>query len=498
MLIPTLKAHLPKCSNLTGILLLSISILLAWQATLYSMRDSTGNLQNPCEFDSTLASELQLILNTEIERLDVPGVSVAIHMADQGIWLGTSGVSEPFTPDSIRPDMLFSIASITKTFMAALILQLNEEGALSIDDSLYRWLPAYPHIDSTISIRQLLNHTSGIFSFHENPAFWDTIFAAPDHFWTAEDMILTFVERPYFQPGEAWHYSNTNYLLLGIIIREATDSEVSHELRTRFLEPLNLTNTYLDIEEEIQGDIAHDWYDIDRDGEPEDISGIPRTSRYSAIWTGGAMVSTAEDVSNWIRVLYGGDVLSGESREEMLDFMNIPYGWYPITGYGLGTERFELFERELWGHAGDIPGFNSVAVHSPELDVTITVLVNCSVDNSANEIACELLEFILDYLDVESPHSESETSPNHFDLLPNFPNPFNSSTSLQFLLPQPSEVSLTIHDVSGREIATLVNDQLVAGYYRINWYSGSNPSGVYFCRLDTADFNKLIKLVLLE
>ena len=253
--------------------------------------------------DSSLINELQYVLDSVRIEQDVEGASVSINFGDSGDWLGVSGESHPDSP--IRTDHLFSIASITKTFTAAAILQLAEEEALALDDSLYRWLPPFEWIDSTITIRQLLNHTSGVFSFHESGAFWDSIYTDHERFWTPEEMIRYFVDYPYFEPSEGWHYSNTNYLLLGMIIREATESEVSTEFRERFLDPLELNNSYLDIEEEYEGEIAHGWHDIDSDGDRDDIFQFPRTSWYSAIWTGGAMVSTPDDISRWARALYG-------------------------------------------------------------------------------------------------------------------------------------------------------------------------------------------------
>ncbi|NQT35812.1 beta-lactamase family protein, partial [bacterium] len=382
-----------------------ISLLLCIQSTSFAFNPTKNPQITPCEFDSVLTHELQNILDSERENRDLQGISASIIMPDQRTWRGVSGLSEAEEPDSIRPDMLFSIASITKTFTAALLLQLVEENRLDLGDSIYQWLPAFEHIDSTITIRQLLNHTSGVFSFHENPACWDSLFSNPDRFWSPEEMIETFIEYPYFPPGEGWHYSNTNYLLLGMIICTATDSEVSDQLGERFFEPFDLNHTFLDIEDELVGDLAHGWHDLDDDGERDDIYFIPRTSWYSALWTGGAMVSTAEDISIWSQALYGGEVLDQASLEEMLDFGEIPHGWNPITGYGLGVELFELYGRELWGHAGDIPGYNSLMIYLPEDSVSITVLVNSDVDNSSNEIGYRLLEAILDYLDAPPPPS---------------------------------------------------------------------------------------------
>lgn len=112
--------------------------------------------------------------------------------------------------------MLFSIGSITKNFVAALTLQMAEQGTLSLEDKLSAWLPAYPYIDSTIIIRQLLNHTSGIYRFWENDSLWNALKKDRNRIWTPEE-VLGYIKEPHFAAGKSWRYSNTNYLLMGII-----------------------------------------------------------------------------------------------------------------------------------------------------------------------------------------------------------------------------------------------------------------------------------------
>ncbi|MBW2429082.1 MAG: serine hydrolase, partial [Deltaproteobacteria bacterium] len=147
----------------------------------------------PAAADSslTLADKLQQVLDTELARHHGIGVSAAVIIPARTSWHGVSGVSHGTT--SITPEMLFGIGSITKNFMAALILQLAEEGKLSLEDSLSKYLSINPNINGTITIRQLLNHTSGIYNFSEHPSVWDTIFANPQRLWTPEEILTNFV-----------------------------------------------------------------------------------------------------------------------------------------------------------------------------------------------------------------------------------------------------------------------------------------------------------------
>ena len=347
----------------------------------------------------TLAEELQQVLDTERGRHNVMGVSAAVIIPGRTPWHGVSGVSHGTT--SITTDMLFGIASITKNFMAALILQLAEEGKLSLEDPLSKYLPSYPNIDSTVTIRQLLNHTSGIFDFIKHPSIWDTIFANVLRLWTPEEILANSVLQPYFSPGTGWHYSSTNYTLLGMIVEVITGSKVSTELRNRFFDPLSLTGTFFDIEEQITGVIAHRWYDFNADGTPDDISFLIRTSEYSAYWTASSIFTTADDLARWSQALFRGNVLSRFILDQMLTFHSPTPGEPGIIGYGLGTVRFapELFAgEEAFGHSGWVFGYSTAMVYFPEYDVSISILMNENNDNCLAAIAGGLIRVVINYL----------------------------------------------------------------------------------------------------
>ena len=283
---------------------------------------------------------LQNKLDEGVQALGLMGASVSVLIPGRGEWLGVSGLSDPVAGETIRPDMIFSAGSITKNMVAALVLDLAEEGLLTLEDSLGQWLPAYPNIHGGITIRQLLNHSSGLFDFTEHPAYENSLFADLTREWTPEEIVTTFVEAPHFPPGASQEYSSTNYILAGMIIKQATGSEVSSELRSRFLTPLNLNSTFFEGEEQIIGEVAHGWRDIDGDGILDDIFPLQLTAVWSATWTAGAIFSTAEDIAHWGEALFGGQVITQASLNEMLDFL-------PGLGYGLGTYKVELQGREM-------------------------------------------------------------------------------------------------------------------------------------------------------
>ncbi len=327
-----------------------------------------------------LPDALQAALDSARSIFDVTGASAAMIIPGYGLWLGTSGYSNPPTHDTITSDMLFNIGSNTKTFIAATMLQLQEEGVLSLNDPLHRWLPTYRqdqyrYIDSNITIRQLLSHTSGV-----DDIDWpwlpvvDSLLANPDKFWLPESVLTAFVHAPDFAPGTGYSYSNTNYILAGMIIREATRSTISAQLHQRFLNPLNLTSTFFPVEESIAGIRARPWGDLNFGATNRtDLSWLPLTGQYSWIWTAGALFSRPDNMARWIANLYGGYVLEDSSLAQMLTFSPQSEGTY-----GLGVYRREVEGCLLVGHDGMYFGYEAEMMYCPEARLAIAIAYNCN------------------------------------------------------------------------------------------------------------------------
>ncbi|UCF38804.1 MAG: beta-lactamase family protein [Acidobacteriota bacterium] len=317
---------------------------------------------------------LQGVIDQVVSGYSAVGISGAVVVHGDVIWTGASGNSFPGTP--VTTDMYFDIGSIAKSYLAALILKLSEEGALSLQDTLNEWLPKYKNIDPTITIRQLLNHTSGVFNFTRHPYFWSDVFRNPSRKWTPEQ-VLGYALEPDFEPGTFWTYSNTNYTLLGMIAEKAAGSSLSEALRSRLLEPLGLEHTFLEAEEGVPGVLAHGWFDINGDGKYEDIGDIDRTSQVSASWGGGGMVATAVDVAQWACALFEGKVLGADSLSQMLDFREVSNPPIPfMVGYGLGTLKAEVAGREVIGHGGDMLGYTAMMFYLPQERITFSFLLN--------------------------------------------------------------------------------------------------------------------------
>jgi D-alanyl-D-alanine carboxypeptidase len=320
------------------------------------------------------AQELQDALDNGLEQYGGMGISAAIIVPGYANWLGVSGVSYGTTP--ITTDTLFSAGSATKLYTAITILQLAEEGVLTLEDPISKWLPVYPQVDSTISIRQLLNHTGGVFDMVRHPDYWQAMFSDPDKVWQPEEIITNFLLEPYFPKGTGWHYSTPGYILLRMIIKEATGSDLSSIYRERLLKPLALDHTFLAGEEELPENTAHGWFDVDGDGKYDDLPSF--TSFYTGI--GGGIYASAEDMAKLSHALFSEHRLLNErSYEQMLTFHSPTPGEPLAAGYGLGVVEFspDLFNGlEIWGHSGNAPGFAAGCLYLPDYDVSIGIAVN--------------------------------------------------------------------------------------------------------------------------
>ena len=182
---------------------------------------------------------LRAALSARLERLrakyGIPGISASILFADGSIWRGAAGLADVAAKRKVTDDTAFPVASVSKTFTAALILDLVEDGLLDLDATVRSYLPTLG-ISRKITVRQLLDHTSGLRDFYFHPRIDKALLTRPARVWDAA-RSLTYVGKPYAKPGTSWHYSNTNYLVLGLVAEAVGGGSVAEQLRTRFLDP---------------------------------------------------------------------------------------------------------------------------------------------------------------------------------------------------------------------------------------------------------------------
>ena len=254
----------------------------------------------PSGMDPDRAAALQSTLDGLRTSLHVPGLSLAIRLPDTTIWTAVSGQGEMAPhPPALTPNVAFSAGSIPKTVVGALVMQEVERGVIRLDDPVSRWLPSYPN-GATIRIDQLLSHTSGLYNYFNNPQYNALVFGRPTHKWTLAE-ILQLVRPPLAKPGVAYSYSNTNFILLGKILRNATHQSLGALIRSRLLTPLGLGHTaFQDIAptlaDSAQGYLLNrgKWRSF------SDGSGYrPNTSGATVAWAAGAILSTPSDLVRW-------------------------------------------------------------------------------------------------------------------------------------------------------------------------------------------------------
>ena len=250
-------------------------------------------------------------------------------------------------------------------------------GTIGLDDPLARYVPTFPNA-ANITIRELLNHTSGIRDlFDQSTGIPEAIVAHPAATWTA-DQVLAMIGKPYWAPGTGYHYSNTDFVLLGMVIETVTGQSVASLVRSQFLTPLGLDHTFLQTEEDVQGAEAHGY--IGKASAPVDRSAgtmLPFTAEATAVGFAGAYVSTPSDLALWASALYGGDVLDQATLASMVDISpsmafkkNQPYP------YGMGFEEITVAGQVAWGHRGYLDGFWSAMEYLPAYHVSVVVLSN--------------------------------------------------------------------------------------------------------------------------
>jgi D-alanyl-D-alanine carboxypeptidase len=367
----------------------------AWLAAIACVFPMCANAGPPDALP--FAQELQDVLDNGLRTTSGTGVAAAVVVAGKGEWVGVSGMSDPTAAAAVEPDMLFDIASVGKVFVATIVLQLAEEGKLTLDDRLTRWLPAFPNVDSTITIRQLLNHTSGVYQFFSNPLLWKQLGKDRARRWTAPE-VLAYLEAPYFKPGGGFRYSNSNYTLLGMIIEKATGSRISTLLRRRFWQPLGLSSPFDFVEEESSGPLAHVWGTLDERGAERDLTSEPRLAHESIVHPSGGIFMTAVDLARWSDALFRGRVVKAGSLEEMKRFGPVPRGQLPDTqGYGLGLQSYQgsfVAGQKAWGHSGGSIGTIAYMLYLPDREASIAVMINSYNGKCISRTVSELVRVL--------------------------------------------------------------------------------------------------------
>ena len=355
--------------------------------------------------DDTLDASLQHALDRWQRFAPCAGTNVSVIDAARGAWHGASGLAEVDAGEPMRPGARAYAYSITKSFAAVLVLRLVDSGALALDEPIARRLPG-TGCPAAVTVRRLLNHTSGVPSYTDFPDYADAVSAAPGAPWSLDAVLERRRELPAdFAPGEGWHYSNTGYALLHRLIETVAGRSFAEVLREEIAGPLGLGDTFAATEPGggPDGRALTPGYDRALLGvdAPRDI--VPL---YHPLWClTGLVASTTADVARFYAALFAGELLQPSSLAAMRE--GVPCGpesatspdtFFRRPAYGLG-----LMVDEGWahggfrGHGGDGPGFNAFAMHVPRFDeraLTIAVLCNSAMPGHPLRLCRILLDVL--------------------------------------------------------------------------------------------------------
>jgi D-alanyl-D-alanine carboxypeptidase len=334
----------------------------------------------------TATAALEAVLDAHLQnwrtKTATPGVSVSITFADGTTWNGAAGMADVKARQPVTPDTAFPVASVSKTFTSALILDLVADGKLALDASARLYVPSLP-IDKRITIRELLDHTSGLRDFFLDPKIDKALQSDRARTWDPT-MSLRYIRKPLGTPGTIWHYSNTNYLVLGMIAEAVGGAPVADQLRTRFFGPLGLDATWYQAVERPRAPLATAYRlsTTTLTAKPVSLSDgssvSPFTSVVTAAGAAGSIASTAGDLARWARALYSGDALDPVARSLLLGSAGGTARLHPPVPYGFAMQSMTIAGQATLGHSGRFLGARGAIRWLPRQQVAIAVVTNQS------------------------------------------------------------------------------------------------------------------------
>jgi D-alanyl-D-alanine carboxypeptidase len=356
------------------------------------------------------AATLQPTLEQLTQDMSVTGAVVLVHTPDRGSWTTTIGSRTYRGNDPVQADDHVRVGSNTKTWTGTVVLQLVGEGRLGFTDPVSTYRPDVPN-GANITIEQLLNMRSGLYNYTESLELNQALDTQPDRVWTPEELLrLGLSQPPYFPPGTGYHYSNTNTVLLGLIAEQVTGRPLREEFRARIFEPLGLTGSeFPEITSTAIADPHPLGYTYGTNVETMDSLVLPPEVQAAAkagtlapmdvtsvnpswAWSAGAGISTAEDLARYVEALVGGQLLPPAIQRQRLDStVPIDPANPQSAAYGLALARFG----PLYGHSGELPGFNSFIGHDPDRKITVVTWTSLAPAPDGRGPAVELAKAVI-------------------------------------------------------------------------------------------------------
>ncbi|MEV7617992.1 serine hydrolase domain-containing protein [Streptomyces sp. NPDC089799] len=329
--------------------------------------------------DPVTTERLDRAIERVMEQADIPGANVGVWIDGRGDYVRSFGTADSALGLPMKTDLYSRLGSVTKTFTVTALLQLVDDGKVGLDDPISRYVDGVPGGDR-ITVRQLADMRSGLYNYTEDEGLLDTMKADPQHSWTPRQLVdIAFAHPANFPPGTRWEYSNTNTVLLGMLIEKVSGQPLDAYLEQHVFGPAGLNDTSLPSDGAMPSPYAHGYTNFTPDGKIADASNWSP----SWAWAAGAAVSDLDDLHRWVPVLTSGKLPGGKRLLEpgtQAQRLRMGATGHPGIGYGLG-----IAEIDGWiGHNGELPGYESVAVRLPSAGTTLVVLVNADTDKGGN------------------------------------------------------------------------------------------------------------------
>jgi D-alanyl-D-alanine carboxypeptidase len=358
-----------------------------------------------------LESSLRTSLEAVVEKSTVPSAIVLVRSGRFGDMTFTFGTTELRGAAPVTTEDHGRIGSVTKTMTATVILQLVQEGLLALDDPVSKFVTNVPDGDN-ITIAQLLEHRSGLYDYTSDPELLNSIREDPTRVWTPQELLdISFAQPADFSPGSNWHYSNTNYILLGLIMEQLTGQSTAEVFQQRLFDPLGMQDTFMPALEDasMPTPVVH-GYDYGNDSGPlspeqqaQAAAGTLRPADFTSAnpswgWTAGSVVSTPEDLVTWVDALVDGTLLDATTQRLRLDSIQDLGPDYPqaagLYQYGYGIDKTGSY----YGHGGQIIGYNTAMGRDPVTDTDIVVFATLTLAPDGTAVANALLNTVISAL----------------------------------------------------------------------------------------------------
>ncbi|MER5257525.1 serine hydrolase domain-containing protein [Streptomyces sp. NPDC002855] len=321
-----------------------------------------------------LTARLDKAMNDVGKKADIPGAVVGLWMPGKGCYVRSMGVADTRTGRPMAADSFVRIGSETKTFTVTALLELVDEGRVKLDDPISTYVKGVPK-GHRITLRQLAGMRSGLFPYTEDAGFVRDLLSDPQRTFTPrQSLAYGFKHRNTFAPGKKFQYSNTNLVLLGMVIEKVTGHRLADVVHHRVLHPANLRHTLFPQGNEFPHPHPRGYTDQTLTGEIADATNW----NPSWAWAAGAMISNLHDLRLWAKSVATGQLLSPETQKQRLK--TLPTG-FPGTTYGLG-----ILKTNGWiGHNGSIPGYETVTVYLPSQKATLVIMMNTDITTGGQE-----------------------------------------------------------------------------------------------------------------